>query len=165
LPDDPARTGVIQAIPFNPNNSGPGVRVLGCRKDPRDFVNLEEAEIVVAGGRGLKKKDNFRLIEELAEALGAAVGASRDAVDRGWVSYPHQIGLSGKTISPKLYMGVGISGAIQHLAGIKTSKAIVAINADSEANLLKIADFSIVGDAFQIVPALIQRINGKKRRL
>jgi electron transfer flavoprotein alpha subunit len=163
LPEDKSRTGPIRAIPVNPAIFAPdGVRVLGCRKDGADFVNLEEAEVVVAGGRGLKKKENFRMVEELAAALGAAVGASRDAVDRGWVSYPHQVGLSGKTISPKLYVGVGISGAIQHLAGIKTSKTIVAINTDAEANLLKIADFAIAGDAFQVIPALLERIRRKK---
>ncbi|GAB1482621.1 hypothetical protein MASR2M78_14370 [Treponema sp.] len=126
-------------------------------------MNLEEAEVVVAGGKGMKKAENFKLIKDLAEALGGVVGASREAVDRGWIAYPHQIGLSGKTISPKLYIGAGISGSIQHLAGIKTSEIIVSINLDPDANLHKIADFAIVGDAFQILPLLTRRLNEKTK--
>ncbi|GHV05826.1 electron transfer flavoprotein subunit alpha/FixB family protein [Spirochaetia bacterium] len=162
LDADPRRTGVIKNIALKDSLIDERVSVLGLRKEGSDFVNLEEADVVVAGGRGLKKQENFRLIKELAESLGAVVGASRDAVDRGWISYPHQIGLSGKTISPKVYIGIGISGAIQHLAGIKTSETIVAINNDPEANLLKIADFAILGDAFQVVPELIKIIRQKK---
>jgi electron transfer flavoprotein alpha subunit len=138
------------------------VKVLGFRQDRANFVNLENADIVVAGGKGLKKGENFSLIQGLADALGGVVGASREAVDRGWIAYPHQIGLSGKTISPKLYLGIGISGAIQHLAGIKTSEIIVSINPDPDANLHKIADFAIVGDAFQIVPELQRRIEQRR---
>jgi electron transfer flavoprotein alpha subunit len=162
LDADPGRTGLIKDIALKNSLIDERVRVLGLRKEGSDFVNLEEADVVVAGGRGLKKQENFRLIKELAESLGAVVGASRDAVDRGWISYPHQIGLSGKTISPKVYIGIGISGAIQHLAGIKTSETIVAINNDPEANLLKIADFAILGDAFQVVPELVKIIRRKK---
>ena len=162
LPEDTSRTGKLHAIACG-GDLPMAVQVKGYRKDPEDFVNLEEAEIVVSGGKGLKKKDNFKLIHELAEVLGAAVGASRDAVDRNWVSYPHQVGLSGKTISPKLYIGIGISGAVQHLAGIKTSENIVAINTDSEANLLKIADLAIAGDAFAVVPELIKRIKARRK--
>jgi electron transfer flavoprotein alpha subunit len=119
----------------------------------------------VAGGRGLKKGENFPLIHELARDLGAAVGASRDAVDRGWISYPHQIGLSGKTISPRLYIGIGISGAIQHLAGIKTSETIVAVNSDPDAALHKIADLGIVGDAFQVIPELRKRLAARRGKI
>jgi electron transfer flavoprotein alpha subunit len=137
--------------------------MLGYRRDAAGFANLEEADVVVAGGRGLKKADNMALIAGLAEDLGAEIGASREAVDRGWVGYPHQIGLSGKTISPKLYLGIGISGSIQHLAGIKTSELIVSINSDPEANLNKIADFAVVGDLFEIVPALRKRLARGRR--
>jgi electron transfer flavoprotein alpha subunit len=143
---------------------GKGVVVEGYRKEEGGFVNLEEAEVVVSGGRGLKKGENFKIIKRLAETLGGEAGASRDAVDRGWMSYPHQVGLSGKTVSPRLYMGVGISGAIQHLAGIKTSETIVSVNIDSEANLHKVADLAIVGDAFEVLGELQKRLDAIKEK-
>ncbi|MDR3343550.1 MAG: electron transfer flavoprotein subunit alpha/FixB family protein [Treponema sp.] len=162
LAADPARTGEIKHIPCDAALLTKGTEVLGYRKDASGSLGLEEADIVVSGGKGLKKGENFTLIHKLAENLGAAVGASRDAVDRGWISYPHQVGLSGKTISPKVYIGIGISGAIQHLAGIKTSETIVAINSDPEATLHKIADFGIVGDAFQVIPEIQKQLEAKK---
>jgi electron transfer flavoprotein alpha subunit len=131
---------------------------------PKDDVNIQDAEKVVAGGRGLKKGENFALIRELAGILGGAVGASRDAVDRGWISYPHQIGLSGKTVSPKLYVAVGISGSIQHLAGMRTAGRIAAVNTDPEAQIFQVADFGVVGDLFEFVPALVEEIRQRKSR-
>jgi electron transfer flavoprotein alpha subunit len=130
----------------------------------KDFVadtsehTLQDAEIVVVAGRGIKKAENVALVQELANALGAALGGTRDVVDRGWLSYPHQIGLSGKTISPKLYIGVGVSGSIQHLAGMQTAKTIVAINKDPDAQIFRVADYGIVGDLFEVVPALIKKL-------
>jgi electron transfer flavoprotein alpha subunit len=161
LESDPCRIGRIERIPLDQAFVDTRVEFLGLDKDVDGFENLEEASIVVSGGRGLKKADNFKLIHDVATAMGAVVGASREAVDRGWLSYPHQVGLSGKTISPRLYLCAGVSGAIQHLAGIKTAQTIVSINSDPEAAIHKIADFAIVGDLFEVLPRLRQKL---KRR-
>jgi electron transfer flavoprotein alpha subunit len=136
--------------------------ILGTRNSVDEAMGLEDADKIVAGGRGLKKSVNFELVRELADLLSAAVGASRETVDRGWISYPHQVGLTGKTVSPKLYMAIGISGAIQHLAGMKTSENIVAINNDPEAQIFQVADFGIVGDLFEIVPTIIEELRKRK---
>ncbi|MCK5114240.1 MAG: electron transfer flavoprotein subunit alpha/FixB family protein [Phycisphaerae bacterium] len=128
-----------------------------------DSHNIEDADVVVAVGRGIKKADNLPVVQKLADSLDAALGASRDVIDRGWMSYPHQIGLSGKTVTPKLYVGVGVSGAIQHLAGMQTAENIVVINNDPDAQLFRVADIGIVGDLFEIVPVLTQKINERKK--
>ncbi len=158
LPPDSDRVGKIIEVPVEEEWIDGRVEVLGYRVEEGEGINLEEAEVVVAGGRGLKKGENFKLIRDLAARLGGAVGASRDAVDRGWISYPHQVGLSGKTISPRVYIACGISGSIQQLAGIKTAEAIVAINNDPEATIHKIADYGIVGDLFEVMPRLLRRL-------
>jgi electron transfer flavoprotein alpha subunit len=153
----PSRKGRIIRLPAPAS-------ALSSRVVRKDFVadtsehTLQDAEIVVVAGRGIKKAENVPLVQELADALGAALGATRDVVDRGWLSYPHQVGLSGKTISPKLYIGIGVSGSIQHLAGMQTAETIIAINKDPDAQIFKVADYGIVGDLFDVVPTLTKRI-------
>ena len=127
-----------------------------------DEMTVADASRVVSGGRGFKTAEKFRKVYELADALQAAVGASRDAVDRAWITYPHQVGLSGKTVTPELYLAIGISGAIQHLAGMQTAETIVAINNDPEAQIFSVADYGIVGDLNEVLPVLTRKL--KERR-
>ncbi|OPZ64083.1 MAG: Acryloyl-CoA reductase electron transfer subunit beta [Firmicutes bacterium ADurb.Bin506] len=159
LSRDEARVGEVHEVSLDGYDLGLGVESLvEMVKDTTQEVNVQDAEIVVTGGKGVKNRDGFKLIEDFAAVMGAAVGATRDVVDLGWASYSHQIGLSGKTVSPRLYIAVGVSGSVQHLAGMQTSETIIAINKDKDAQIFKVADFGIVGDLFDVVPDIMARL-------
>ena len=156
-PEIPGRRGMIRhiAAPAEWNNSGISL-ISGTAIDEKQ--ELSSARRIVAVGRGIKKPENLPMVRELATLLGAAVGATREIVDRGWLPYSCQIGLSGRTVTPDLYIGLGVSGAIQHLAGMQTAKRIVAVNTDSEAQIFSLADLAIVGSMHDVVPKLIEKI-------
>ncbi len=152
---------IVRLTPV-PAMFGSRSKVLEFVEQVGEKVNLVDADIIVSGGRGMQGPENFSLIRELANELGAAVGSSRAAVDAGWMPYPHQVGQTGKTVCPKIYIACGISGAVQHLAGMSSSDTIIAINKDPNAPIFNVADYGFVGDALEIVPMLTRKIKAMR---
>lgn len=161
LAPDPERTGEVVHLEVREDYSHTAAQVIAFLEE-KSSVNLEEADIIVAGGRGLGGPEGFGLLRELAEVLGGEVGATRAAVDAGWITHEHQIGQTGHTVRPKLYIAAGISGAVQHTVGMQGSDVIIAVNKDSQAPIFQIAHYALAGDLFQIIPALTREF--AKRR-
>jgi electron transfer flavoprotein alpha subunit len=155
---DITRQGQIIKIDLDKAAVTSRTQLLNFVEDISEKIKLDEADIIVSGGRGLGKPENFKIVAELASALGAALGSSRPPVDDGWISYSHQVGQTGKTVAPKLYIACGISGSVQHMAGMQTADTIVAINSDPAAPIFEIATYGLVGDLFKIVPILTEQL-------
>lgn len=158
LPRDDSKTGQVIVKEFSGESLKSRVKRIDFLKEETIGAPIQDADIIVSFGKGLKDAKNAGLINDLAELLGGSVGASRKVVDLGWIPYSHQVGLSGKTVSPKLYIACGISGAVQHMAGMSSAETIVAINSDPEADIFSLADFGVAGDLFEVIPLLIKRL-------
>ena len=162
FPAEEAGGGAAEVVEVATPGIQAKAKVIETKTPETGELTIAEADIIVSGGRGLKEAANFSLIRDLANAIGGAVGASRATVDAGWIDHQHQVGQTGRVVSPNLYIAAGISGAIQHLAGMSSSKHIVAINKDPEAPIFRVADLGVVGDLFQILPALTEEVKKAK---
>jgi electron transfer flavoprotein alpha subunit len=161
---DSARKGNVIEVALKEDQKQSRIRVVESVVSEASNVNIQEADILISGGRGLENPKGFELMHQLADVMGANVSASRAVVDAGWIPYPHQVGQTGKTVAPKLYIACGISGAIQHVAGMQSAETIVAINRDKNASIFNVADYGIVGDIFEIVPKLIRKIEERRKQ-
>lgn len=161
---DGSRKGEIIQVPLDEKQIQSRIRVVESVVSEGSNVNIQEADILISGGRGLESAKGFDLVRQLADVMDANVSASRAVVDAGWIPYPHQVGQTGKTVAPKLYIACGISGAIQHVAGMQSAETIVAINRDKNATIFNVADYGIVGDIFEIIPKLINKIEERRKQ-
>ena len=160
--EEEEKEGGVEEIPVNLSSEDIRTKVLEIVKENKEIVDISEANFIVAGGRGMGSQENFKLLYELAEALGGVVAASRAAVDKGWLDKAYQVGQTGKTVRPNIYIACGISGAIQHVAGMQDSDLIIAVNKDESAPIMKIADYGIVGDIVKVIPQMIAEVNAIK---
>ena len=160
--EEEEKEGGVEEIPVNLSSEDIRTKVLEIVKENKEIVDISEANFIVAGGRGVGSQENFKLLYELAEALGGVVAASRAAVDKGWLDKAYQVGQTGKTVRPNIYIACGISGAIQHVAGMQDSDLIIAVNKDESAPIMKIADYGIVGDIVKVIPQMIAEVNAIK---
>jgi len=155
---EPGRSGRLIVEPFAAAAAGDRLKVLQKFSAPGNVMSIADARCIVAGGRGVKGKKGFDLLKQFAAVVGGAVGASRAAVDAGWIDYAHQVGQTGQTVQPRVYIACGVSGQIQHLVGMQSANVIIAINPDRDAPIMQIADYAIVGDLFEVIPAMIAEL-------
>ena len=161
IPEKSERTGTIESFEINEVMKQTPIEVLENKPLEGGSENIQDKDIVVSGGKGLKRKEGFDLLEQLADILEAGIGASRPAIEAKWIEYPHQVGLSGKVVSPKLYIAIGISGAVQHIAGMETSEIVVSVNKDPDASIFQVSDYAFCGDLYDIVPKMIEVFKDK----